>query len=343
MKKYLISENGNFYKANLHCHSIHSDGKLTPQELKEIYTKKGYSIIAFTDHDVFLSHSYLDDENFLALHGFEMEVDEEKDSDFCFKKTCHMCLIALDPLNMTQVCYHREKYLFANAPKYRDQIIFDPNLADYERKYGGEGVSDMMRIGRENGFFVTYNHPGWSLETLNEYGNYNFMHAMEIGNYGCILAGYTDYNEKEYDQMLSLGKRIYCIATDDNHNHHPKDSVHFDSFGCWTMIKAPKLEYKAITDALVNGNFYASQGPEIYELVFEDGKIKVKCSEACKIVLNTGRRRTAVKIAEDGVLLNSAEFDVFKEDNFVRITVLDKFGKPANTNAYFTDELFGGM
>ena len=34
MKKYLLQENGNFYKANLHCHSIVSDGAFTPEELK---------------------------------------------------------------------------------------------------------------------------------------------------------------------------------------------------------------------------------------------------------------------------------------------------------------------
>ena len=37
MRKYLLPESGNFYKANLHCHSIVSDGKLSPAELKKIY------------------------------------------------------------------------------------------------------------------------------------------------------------------------------------------------------------------------------------------------------------------------------------------------------------------
>ena len=35
MRKYLLPENGNFYKANLHCHSTVSDGTLTPEEMKE--------------------------------------------------------------------------------------------------------------------------------------------------------------------------------------------------------------------------------------------------------------------------------------------------------------------
>ena len=34
MRKYLLPENGNFYKANLHCHTDVSDGAKTPEEVK---------------------------------------------------------------------------------------------------------------------------------------------------------------------------------------------------------------------------------------------------------------------------------------------------------------------
>ena len=34
MKRWLLPEEGSFYKANLHCHSTYSDGQLTPEELK---------------------------------------------------------------------------------------------------------------------------------------------------------------------------------------------------------------------------------------------------------------------------------------------------------------------
>ena len=41
MKKYLLPESGNFYKANLHCHTTLSDGEMTREEVKEIYKKNG--------------------------------------------------------------------------------------------------------------------------------------------------------------------------------------------------------------------------------------------------------------------------------------------------------------
>ena len=76
MKKYLLPESGNFYKANLHCHTTFSDGRLTPAEVKELYKSLGYSIVAYTDHDILIPHDELNDGEFLALHGFEMEIND---------------------------------------------------------------------------------------------------------------------------------------------------------------------------------------------------------------------------------------------------------------------------
>ncbi|MBQ7302828.1 MAG: PHP domain-containing protein, partial [Clostridia bacterium] len=67
MKVYLLPESGRFYKANLHCHSDLSDGALPPAEIKRRYMEHGYSIVAFTDHDVLLPHTDLASEDFLPL------------------------------------------------------------------------------------------------------------------------------------------------------------------------------------------------------------------------------------------------------------------------------------
>lgn len=333
MKKYLLPQNGTFYKANLHCHTTVSDGGMTPEEVKKYYKENGYSVVAFTDHDVLVPHPELVDESFLPLNGYEMEVDEIKDCKDRFKKSCHMCFISIEPDNLKQVCFHRSKYFFGNAVNYTDKIQYDENISDYEREYTHENINQMMETGRQNGFFVTYNHPSWSLENYSDYMGYDNMHAMEIYNNECNLLGYCDYNEKEYDDMLRGGKHIYCIATDDNHS---KESC----CGGFTMIKAKKLGYKEITNALVDGCFYASNGPLIHSLWFEDGKIHIDSSDAASIRLNTGSRRAkTVKAAENSVV-NSADFEVFREDEYVRITITDSKGNHANTNAYFTNELF---
>ena len=64
-------------------------------------------------------------------------------------------------------------------------------------------------------------------------------------------------------------------------------------------IKADKLEYRTITKALEDGHFYASQGPEIHDLWFEDGMIHVTCSPAERVLLTCGRRRADIALQSD--------------------------------------------
>ena len=337
MKKYLLPQAGTFYKANLHCHSDFSDARLSPAELKKLYREQGYSIIAFTDHDILLPHPELRDEHFLPLNGYEMEINSAAADDG--GPCCHMCLIALEEENLTPVCWHRSKYLFANAVKHRAEVRFNEAEPDYVREYSPEGISDMMKRGREAGFFVTYNHPTWSQEDYRAYAGYEGMHAMEICNFGCIAAGYEDYNPRVYDDMLRAGKRFYCIAADDNHNHGTPCTR--DSFGGFVMIKARELEYRTVTRALEEGHFYASQGPEIHELWFEEGRIHITCSPAVKIGFTLGRRRGyCVFSAPEGQTITEASLSVEPGDVYVRVTVTDGRGRHADTNAYFTDELF---
>ena len=59
------------------------------------------------------------------------------------------------------------------------------------------------------------------------------------------------------------------------------------------MIKAEKLNYKTITDALVAGNFYASEGPTIEKLWYEDGKVFIESSPAQAITITNTFTLTA--------------------------------------------------
>lgn len=339
MKKYLLPKTGNFYKANLHCHTNLSDGKKSPEEIKELYLSKGYSIVAYTDHDILIPHDDLNDENFLALHGFEMEINEPKEEPFNFIKTCHICFIGLEPDNIIQPLWHRKYYQFANAVNYRHLVKFDENEPDYIRHYGSEGISDIMQRAREKGFFVTYNHPAWSKETYPDYIGYKGMHAMEMFNGGCIRSGYEDYNHVAYDDLLGVGNKIYCIGADDNHNGAPDDSRYSDSGWAFTVIKAESLDYRTITKALEDGNFYASEGPEIHELWVEDNKVHIKCSPADSICINFKHRRSGRVMNEDYSPVTEASFDIPPEYGYFRITITDQKGKHACTNAYFPEDL----
>jgi len=308
MRKYLLPEKGNNYKANLHCHSTISDGRLTVEQLKKVYLERGYSIIAYTDHNRLVDHSDLSDENFLALNGYELDVSAGG-------LTAHMCFVAKTPDNLNEICPREE------------------------REYSHDGVNKMFKAGVDSGFFVTYNHPSWSMESYPQYSGYKGMHAMEIFNTGCVYAGYTDYNDHQYDDLLRLGNRIYCVAADDNHNGADINSPHFDSFGGWVTIRSDKLEYTAITSALEKGDFYASCGPEIYDFYIEDDTVHITTSPAHSINYITGIRHCAAARAFYGDNVTEASFKINPADNYFRIDVVDDHGNHANTNAVFIDTL----
>ena len=87
-----------YYKANFHCHSVVSDGKLTPEELRDAYKEKGYSILAITDHSVMVQHQHLNQPDFLLLTGVEIDVEEEDNPVNVYDRKLHMCLIGKNPL-----------------------------------------------------------------------------------------------------------------------------------------------------------------------------------------------------------------------------------------------------
>ena len=105
------------------------------------------------------------------------------------------------------------------------------------------------------------------------------------------------------------------------------------------MIKAEKLDYRTITKALENGEFYASMGPEIYDLYMEDGRVYITCSPAKRIMMNTGVRRAKCVWAKEGETLTEASFEVKPDCGYIRLAVMDERGRYANTQAYFLDEM----
>ena len=60
-----------FYKGNLHMHTTHSDGVLTPAEAVNLYRQHGYHFIALTDHNTVVQDTYRDGD-LLVLSGIEL-------------------------------------------------------------------------------------------------------------------------------------------------------------------------------------------------------------------------------------------------------------------------------
>ena len=109
------------------------------------------------------------------------------------------------------------------------------------------------------------------------------------------------------------------------------------------MIRAEELSYNAVAKALQNGDFYSSTGAEITSVWHEGKTVHVTFPSAERVILSTGVRKQKQLFAPDGdpSMWHEAAFTLAGDEKYVRITVFDKNGKTADTNAYFLDELNG--
>ena len=333
MKTYLLPNDGSFYRANLHCHSTLSDGKMTPEELKEVYKSAGYSILAYSDHNVLIAHPELCDESFLALTSIEIDVNKPSDKPWAFRSCYHVNLFPPHQNDTTLPCFN---------PKYIREVHADlretqpyVGTPDYERNY--YKINEMIAEYRKHGFIAMLNHPTWSLQDMDDYETLDFdnFFAMEMYNHSCYVAGYDEINSHLYDEILDRGNKIFCTATDDNHNSSPIGTQRWDSLGGFVMIKAPELTHEAVVEALAKGNFYASMGPLIEELYVEDDVIHVKCSPVKEIAMQTHHRPCGGRhIAREGEYITESTFKLPKEQPYFRLDLVDERGYHANTRGY---------
>ncbi len=317
----LIPAEGNFYKANLHCHTTYSDGMLTPQQVKELYMERGYSIVAFTDHNRYVYHKELSEERFLPLAGYEVNNDGRK-GEGGHPIADHLCALALDP--------------------ERAQMVERPVVYDSEK------INEMIQRLREAGFIVNYNHPAWSLEHTEDFLALHGITCFEVFNYGAEVSTGAGYGDQQYDLWVKSGRRAFPIATDDNHNPPVYETgggpgPDFDSCGGFTMIKARELTYRAVTDAICAGHLYASNGPLIEGIYLENDRLVIDCGPVCSVMMKDCGINNAWAIYDGADSITHAEIPlsaVRREfGGAVRAVLMRKDGKRAWTNAWDLDEM----
>lgn len=310
MKHILLSKDKKQYVANLHCHTTLSDGRRTPEEIRDAYKAQGYSVVAFSDHDNYFDHSDFCTDDFVAINSFEADISDNVVKSGQFRRCYH-----LNAFNIKG-----EKHVdLPPTPDYRDKAAINEYIAKL----------------RELGFIVMYNHPYWSMQVREDYIDLEGCDIIEVYNNSVFIEGGDSGQERVYDELLRAGKKMYCTMADDNHNEFPFGDVRCDSFGGKTVFVTDSLSYESIMTAMQNGDFYCTTRPEIYELTLEDGKVHIECSDAARIALSTAGRRTKCLHAEPGSSVTQADFVLEDEDVYFRIEVLGLDGKRADTNAYF--------
>ena len=318
----LLKKNGDFYKANLHCHTVLSDGKMTPEQIKDYYKKNGYSIIAFTDHNKYILHDDLKDDNFLPIAGFEADFHVySKDGVATRLRTCHLNFYAKDK-NTTVLLPEPKVYNISVINKY---------------------IKDMT----ENGWVCTLNHPTWSLQPTDEVVAIDNITAMEVYNHSCQMCANNGDSQGYYFSYLANGKKAFAVATDDNHCGLLPDGTpdaNDDVCGGYIQISMPKLSYENFIDAFINGRFYASTGVDIKELYIDEetDQLVISCSPVKRIITKGVRYYGRPFVSSKTDDITSARIPMSEIRNmhptYFRLEFITSDGKRAYTQPYYFDQ-----
>jgi hypothetical protein len=238
-----ISNKRFWVKGNTHTHTNRSDGDSNPEVAAQWFKEHGYDFMVFTDHNNYTDPSSLDlepDPNFLMIGGEEM-------SSVSGKSPIHVNALGID--RKLEVRYGESKV---------------------------EVIQNNVDAVLEAGGLPHINHPNWRASfDHRELLQIQRCSHMEIYNASsnCNDCGDNAHipTEQIWDILLSAGKQIYGMATDDCH-HYQQFTAALDNPGrTWIWVNVQELSEKDVLDNIKKGNFYAATGVEFKEIQF-DGK-----------------------------------------------------------------------
>lgn len=293
---------GRFWRGNLHTHSTNSDGVLPPEEVCRRYRAEGYDFLALTDHFVGLWGYPISDTTGYRTEGFTTILGAELHSGAMANgELWHILAVGLPP---------------DFAPS--DSPHFVPVA-------GQETAAQIAQRAVDAGAFVAIAHPQWSGLTLEDARSVTAAHAVEIYNHGCAMGCDRPDGFAIADLLLSEGRRLTLIATDDAHFSEP------DFFGGWVMVKAQANEPAALLAALKAGHFYSTQGPELRDVRIEDNRVIVE-SSAVSSVIAIGWGTGAKGVHGHSMTRAEVPLDRLNNSPWIRVAVIDAAGRRAWSN-----------
>ena len=299
---------GRFWRGNLHTHSTRSDGVLSPEEVCRRYKAEGYDFMALTDHFVG-AYGYpivdavpMRDAGFTTILGAELHSGAMANGELW-----HILAVGL-PADFAP----------SNSPSFVPVA-------------GQETGAEIAARAVAAGAFVAIAHPQWSGLTLADASTITAAHAVEIYNHGCAMGCDRPDGFAIADLLLTEGRKLTLIATDDAHFSEP------DHFGGWVMVKAEANEPEALLSALKAGHFYSSQGPELRDVRIEGGKLIVECSAVSSIVA-LGWGTGAKAVHGHSMTRGEVSLDRLNNSPWIRAAVIDAAGKRAWSNPIWLGE-----
>ncbi len=308
-----------WYLGNTHTHTTESDGDTPPAEVTQWYRDHGYNFLVLSDHNTLTDPAtlaHLTDTAFILIPGEEVTTSFESAS------------VHVNGLNLPRYVEPR------NGSTLVETI---QNNVDAVREV--EGVPHI-------------NHPNfrWSFgaEELRQVERYRLLEIYNghplVHNHG---GGDVPGLEEIWDMLLTGGKIVYGIAVDDAHHFQGEFARDRANPGRgWVRVRAASLEPNAVMDALENGWFYASTGPEIADIRVTDTRLEIE------LAFRGSFRHTTTFIGPGGEVLATTGDDVAVYEltgrelppngagpdfGYVRARIVDSMGYAAWTQPIFVE------
>jgi hypothetical protein len=127
------------------------------------------------------------------------------------------------------------------------------------------------------------------------------------------------------DLCANRGYVLPLVATDDAHYYNGEDDC--KSF---IMVKSESVSEDDILKAVKNGDFYASQGPEVH--LRREGDTMIIDSDECVMINFLSNSAWAPDRITRGEKLTHAEYKIKPHDKWIRAEVTDAEGRSAWSN-----------
>jgi len=169
-------------------------------------------------------------------------------------------------------------------------------------------------------------HPAWSLNSCDDVTSLSGLFGIEV--YNTVSNAHMStrpYSGYIIDILANKGVIYPLIATDDAHYYDGCDDT-----VSYIMVKSESDSQKDILKAIRNGDYYSTQGPEIW--VEREGDNVVVETTECSLISFCTNSSWESDRTKRGEKLTGAIYRLKPYDKWVRIEVMDKSGRYAWSN-----------
>lgn len=212
------------------------------------------------------------------------------------------------------------------TPKMATHIVglgMSPDVAEQWNRQGTaqEGIDLIRACGGE----AILAHPAWSLNTPEYMASLSGVIGAEIWN--SVSTAPTNPNRADSSILLdelytSYDDLLPVFANDDTHRYGAEFTA-----GA-TMVQAAKKTEQAVLQALREGRFYATQGPQFKQVTYGDGVVHIDCSPVDTVMIYSNLPWASGRVIM-GEGMTSCEYPIHRNERYVRIQLIDNSGKSA--------------